>query len=266
MTIPTLTATPLADGRLGPVADSPVLLLGPSLGTSASTLWALTALQLQDRFHVVGWDLPGHGHSPTTTEPFTMAELAAAVISLAAELSEHGPVHYAGDSVGGCVGLQVALDAPDLLTSLTVLCSGARIGTADAWHERAQGVRASGTSSMVPGSAERWFSPGFLEREPAIGSALLHALRDADAEGYALTCGALADFDVVDRLPEITLPVLAVAGHHDVATPPESLQTIADGVTDGRLVVLDDVAHLAPAEAPEAVSRLLIDHIGGTTA
>lgn len=266
MTIPTLTATALADGRLGPVAHSPVLLVGPSLGTSASTLWALVALQLQDRFHVVGWDLPGHGHSATTNEPFTMAELAAAVTSLADELSESGPVHYAGDSVGGCVGLQIALDAPERLASLTVLCSGARIGTADGWRERAQAVRDSGTSSMVAGSAERWFAGGFLDREPAIGSALLHALRDTDAEGYALTCGALADFDVVDRLPEIALPVLAVAGRHDVATPPESLETIADGVTNGRLVVLDDVAHLAPAEAPEAVSRLLIDHIGGTSA
>lgn len=266
MTIPTLTATALADGRLGPTADSPVLLLGPSLGTSASTLWALTARQLQDRFHVVGWDLPGHGHSPPTTEPFTMAELAAAVIDLADELSAAGPVHYAGDSVGGCVGLQAALDAPDRFASMTVVCSGARIGTVDGWQARSQEVRDSGTSSMVSGSAQRWFSPGFLEREPAVGSALLHALRDTDAEGYALTCGALAGFDVVDRLPEIGVPVLAVAGRDDVATPPESLQIIADGVADGRLVVLDGVAHLAPAEAPDDVSRLLIDHIGGIPA
>ena len=266
MTVPTLTATDLADARMGPTADSPVLLVGPSLGTSASTLWALTALQLQDRFRVVGWDLPGHGHSPATTDAFTMAELAAAVIALADDLDASGHVHYAGDSVGGCVGLQAALDAPDVFATLTVLCSGARIGTVDGWHERARSVRDSGTGSMVAGSAERWFSPGFLEREPAVGSALLHALRDADAEGYALTCGALADFDVVDRLSEIELPVLAVAGRDDVATPPANLQTIADGVADGRLVVLDDVAHLAPAEAPDHVSRMLTDHIAGATA
>ena len=49
------------------------------------------------------------------------------------------------------------------------------------------------------------------------------------------------------------MPVLAVAGAYDVPTPVESLRTIADGVTDGRLVVLDDVGHLAPAEAPDQV-------------
>ena len=59
---------------------------------------------------------------------------------------------------------------------------------------------------MVAGSAERWFGPGFLDREPERGSALLHALQDADDEGYVQVCGALAGFDVRDRLGEIDAP------------------------------------------------------------
>ena len=57
-------------------------------------------------------------------------------------------------------------------------------------------------------------------------------------------------FDVTERLAEIANPVLAIAGAEDIATPPESLARIASGVKDGRLVVLDGVGHLAPAEAP----------------
>ena len=76
-------------------------------------------------------------------------------------------------------------------------------------------------------------------------------------------CGALAGFDVRDRLAEIGVPVLAVAGSHDVATPPDSLRAIADGVQVGRYVELDGVAHLAPAEAPEAVAALLRQHFLG---
>src|SRR5262249_52027835 len=48
---------------------------------------------------------------------------------------------------------------------------------------------------------------------------------------------------------------------HDIATPPESLERIASGVKDGRLVVLDGIAHLAPAEAPDRVARLIVDHL-----
>ena len=50
------------------------------------------------------------------------------------------------------------------------------------------------------------------------------------------------------------VPVLAVAGAEDVATPPDKLREIADGVPRGRYVELAGVAHLAPAEAPDAVA------------
>ncbi|MET0820528.1 MAG: alpha/beta hydrolase [Aeromicrobium sp.] len=258
MSVPTITGV-----ALGGRTDAPLMLLGPSLGTSATTLWGGAAEELTADFQVVGWELPGHGHGAPATAPFTMAELAQGVLTLADELGGDSAFHLAGDSVGGAVTLQLALDAPARVITAAVLCSGARIGTPDTWHERAATVRASGTGAVVSGSAQRWFAPGFLDREPARGSALLHALQGTDAESYARVCEVLAGFDVTERLPEISAPVLAVAGEHDVPTPPSSLRTIADGVRHGRLVVLDDVAHLAPAEAPHEVARLLIDHAGG---
>ena len=70
-----LTATQLTD----PGDGLPLLVVGPSIGTSVTALWSSCAARLAGRFHVVGWDLPGHGRSATTHEPFTMADLAAAV-------------------------------------------------------------------------------------------------------------------------------------------------------------------------------------------
>ncbi|MGZ8744982.1 MAG: alpha/beta fold hydrolase, partial [Nocardioides sp.] len=182
-------------------------------------------------------------------------------------LTERGevgqPFFYAGDSVGGAVGLQLALDVPDRVASAVLLCTGARIGDAGMWAGRMGQVSVSGTPVMVSGSAERWFGPGFLDREPARASALLNALRETDDEGYVQVCAALAEFDVRDRLAEIDTPVLAVAGAADVATSTDKLREIADGVADGRLVVLDGVAHLAPAEVPETVARLVREHLLG---
>jgi 3-oxoadipate enol-lactonase/4-carboxymuconolactone decarboxylase len=54
--------------------------------------------------------------------------------------------------------------------------------------------------------------------------------------------------------------VLAVAGSQDIATPPDHLQRIVTGVKDGRLVVLDGVGHLAPAEVPARVAALIAEH------
>ncbi len=116
---------------------------------------------------------------------------------------------------------------------------------------------------MVAGSAERWFGRGFLERHPERGSALLEDLRATDDTGYVQVCAALAEFDLRDRLPEISAPVLAVAGSRDTATPTDSLRQLAEHVQDGRLVELEGVAHLAPAEAPEVVARLVREHLLG---
>lgn len=242
-------------------ASLPLLLVGPSLGTSATTLWGAVAAQLGNAFHVVGWNLPGHDGGPVA-DGFTMAELAGGVLAFArgvcgARGDDEVRFGYAGDSVGGAVGLQLALDAPDAVRWMVLLCTGAKIGDETMWRERAATVRASGTPSMVSGSAQRWFAEGFLERSPDVGAALLHVLQGADAEGYAQVCEALADFDVRQRLAEVSVPVLAVAGAHDVATPPADLEEIAHGVPNARLLVLPDAAHLAPAECPAEVASAI---------
>ena len=266
MTVPQITAV-----RLGGSPALPLLVLGPSLGTSARALWSSCAAHLAGSFEVLAWDLPGHGTNLAESKPFTVAELTAGVLAMVddmlAERGEQGTSFaYAGDSAGGAVGLQLMLDAPDRIDAAVVLCTGAKIGEPEGWHERAAAVRASGTPVVLERSAAIWFAPGFLEREPDTGAALLHALQDADREGYAQVCEALAAFDVRHRLHEITTPVLAIAGAQDVPAPPASLEEIAVGVKHGRLVVLDDVAHLAPAERPDEVARLIREHVAGEPA
>ncbi|EGD41234.1 putative 3-oxoadipate enol-lactone hydrolase [Nocardioidaceae bacterium Broad-1] len=185
--------------------SKPVLVVGPSLGTSVTALWSATAELLADRFHVIGWELPGHGHGAPTTDAFSMADLAAGVLACVDRVltdrgERHGTFAYAGDSVGGAVGLQLLLDAPARVSAAVLTNTGAKIGEPDGWNDRATTVRSAGTASQIAGSTQRWFSPGFLEREPARGGALLPSLRDADAESYALVCVALAAYDVRGRL------------------------------------------------------------------
>ncbi|MGO4445654.1 4-carboxymuconolactone decarboxylase [Mycobacterium sp. 2YAF39] len=259
MSIPRIVGT-----EFGGPPTAPLLLLGPSLGSSAATLWSEAAVELSQTWRVVGWDLPGHGRGGISDD-FTIAELAEGVLTLADEYTRE-TFHYAGDSVGGCVGLQLLLDAPYRIASATLLCTGAVIGTRQAWRERAATVRSQGTDIMEAAAAQRWFSTDFAEREPAVSSGLFDALRHADSGSYAQVCDALAEFNVTDRLQEISTPVLAVAGAQDVATPPDDLQRIASGVKDGRLVVLDGVGHLAPAEAPVRVAQLIAEHAHASTA
>ncbi|MBM2623843.1 4-carboxymuconolactone decarboxylase [Actinoplanes sp. LDG1-06] len=253
-----LTATTIVDAP-----GRPLLLLGPSLGTSAETLWRRCAERLTGDYHVVGWDLPGHGESKPAHGGFGIAGLARGVLFLADQLRPGETFRYAGVSVGGATGLQLLLDAPDRVEAAALICTGAKIGESTGWRQRAETVRADGIHAVVSGSQQRWFAPGFAQRSPNVAAALLTALRATDPESYALVCEALAAFDVRHRLNEIRTPVLAIAGADDQPAPPDGLALIASGVRNGRLVVLEDVAHLAPAEKPGEVAALLDEHFGG---
>lgn len=243
--------------------DAPLLLLGPSLGTSA-ILWDPVAPALAATHRIVRWDLPGHGESPAAIVPFTVADLADAVADLIRRLGA-ASVQYAAVSLGGAVGLELMLRHPDLVDGAAILCSGATIATPDSWTARAAQVRAQSTSSLISGSAQRWFAPDGIARHPEHTGRLLHSLQDADDESYALCCEALAAYDVRARLGEIATPVLAVWGAHDPVTPEASVREIAAGVQHGRARGIPDASHLAPADDPAAVIALLTEFFDPST-
>ena len=258
MTVPRIAVTAPVGAE-----HAPLVVLGPSLGTS-TILWEDVIPALAADYRVVAWDLPGHGASPAADAPFTTGEVADAVAAAIREIGS-GPVRYAGVSLGGAVGLELSLRHPDLVDRAAIVASGAQLGDASAWAERAAQARTQSTSSLIVGSAQRWFAPDSIARRPELTGRLLHALQDADGDSYARCCEALAEYDVRTRLSEIGLPVLAAWGEFDTVAPEAKAIEIADGVRDGRAVRIDGAAHLPPAEQPEATARLLQEFFEGTS-
>ncbi len=246
MTMPDIRAT----RPVGP-DGAPLLVLGCSLGTS-SIVWERAAPMLASRFRVSVWDLPGHGAAPSSVDAFSVAELADAVAG-----AYSGDFLYAGVSLGGAVGLELALRYGRRVRAVAAVCSGAHIGTPEGWEERATQVRAAGTGSLLSASAERWFAPGTIADDPDLTGRLLHALRDADDESYARCCDALARFDLRTRLADVDVPVLALWGEHDAVTPEASAKEIGGGVPRARVGRIDGASHLAPVDAPAETARQL---------
>jgi 3-oxoadipate enol-lactonase len=259
MTVPTLAHTP----PIGP-PGAPLLVLGPSLGTASRPLWRRAVPALAERYRVTLWDLPGHGDSPATDAPFSVADLADAVAAVARDLGAE-TVLYAGVSLGGATGLELCLRHPQLVAGAAIVASAARLGGPDTWFARAAAVRAGSTSVVVDQSAARWFAPGFVAEHLPVADELLQSLRDADAESYARCCEALDGYDVSARLDEIALPVLALWGEHDAVAPVASVRELAAGVRRGRAEMIASAGHLPPAERPVETAialREFFDHLG----
>ncbi|MEO6827076.1 MAG: alpha/beta fold hydrolase [Microbacteriaceae bacterium] len=255
MSVPAITA--VRSGRT--TGGAPLLVLGPSLGTAAP-LWSEASDLLGEDFALLSWDLPGHGRSRAATEPFSVADLADAVLQLVDDQgAPHGSTrfYYAGVSLGGAVGLELALRHPERLKAFSTICALARFGEPSGWFQRGELVRAQSTAALIVPSAGRWFGPDFIATNHRVSSALLHALSGADDESYALCCDALGGYDVRARLGSIDTPLLALAGEYDQVAPPDAVAAMAARTLAGRSVTVENAGHLAPAEQPARVAGLL---------
>ena len=240
-------------------AEAPPLLLGPSLGTSLR-VWEAQVGELARDYRVVRWDLPGHGKSPSGLigAGATVADLADLVVALADHLGL-GRFAYAGISIGGAVGLELAVRRPERIDALAVVCSSARFGEPQGWRERAAVVRREGISGLAESAGGRWFTSGFADVRAI--EALLGDHRSVDPAGYAACCDALAGYDLRAELAQIRVPTLVVAGRQDVATPPVHARELVDGIADATLFEIPGAGHLAPVEQPEAVLDALRRHL-----
>ncbi|MFJ9038210.1 4-carboxymuconolactone decarboxylase [Streptomyces sp. NPDC102406] len=237
--------------------DAPVLVLGPSLGTTWH-MWDRQIPELARQWRVFRFDLPGHGGAPAHPVG-TVAELANRLL---ATLDEAGVQRfgYAGCSLGGAIGAELALRHPQRVASLALIAASPRFGTADEFRQRGVIVRSNGLDPIARTSPERWFTSGFAAAQPAITDWAVQMVRTTDPGCYIAACEALAAFDIRAELAAIGVPTLVLVGSEDQVTGPAQARTLVAGIPDARLAVVPGASHLAPVEQPAAVTDLLVRH------
>ncbi|MET9925159.1 MULTISPECIES: alpha/beta fold hydrolase [unclassified Streptomyces] len=237
--------------------DAPVLVIGPSLGTTWH-MWDRQVPELTQHWRVFRYDLPGHGGAPAHAAP-SVAELADRLIATLDGLGVQR-FGYAGCSIGGAVGADLALRHPHRVASLALVASSPRFGTADEFRQRGVIVRTNGLEPMARTAPERWFTPGFAAAQPAIVEWAVQMVRTTDPGCYIAACEALAAFDIRDHLARIGVPTLVLVGAEDQVTGPAEARTLVAGIPDARLALVPGASHLAPVEQPAAVCDLLLTH------
>jgi 3-oxoadipate enol-lactonase len=244
----------------GPEA-APTLLLSNSLGTTLD-MWRPQLAAFAADFRVLRYDSRGHGRSGVTPGPYSVDRLGRDALALLDALNVER-THVCGLSLGGMVGQWLGINAPARVDRLTLCNTAAFMGGDPAvWAQRIAAVEAGGMAAVVPGVVDRWLTKPFQERQPAATAEVRDMLLAADPRGYAATAAAVRDMDLRAGLSRITAPTLVVAGRHDVATPPEAAQAIADAIPGARLTLLDS-AHLSNIEAAEAFTAAVMEFLTG---
>ncbi|MFI1015195.1 alpha/beta fold hydrolase [Streptomyces sp. NPDC020965] len=240
--------------------DAPVLVLGPSLGTTWH-MWDRQIADLSPEWRIVRYDLPGHGGAPAHPAA-SVGELADRLLATLDELGIQR-FGYAGCSIAGAVGVELALRHPHRLASLALVAASPRFGTADEFRQRGVIVRTNGLEPVARSAPEHWFTQGFAATQPAIVEWAVQMVRTTDPGCYIAACEALAAFDVRADLGSVGVPTLVLVGSDDQVTGPAEARTLVAGIPDARLALVPGASHLAPVEQPAAVTDLLVRHFAG---
>ncbi|GLF97992.1 bifunctional 3-oxoadipate enol-lactonase/4-carboxymuconolactone decarboxylase PcaDC [Streptomyces yaizuensis] len=254
------TTTKTLQYRVDGPEDAPVLVLGPSLGTTWH-MWDRQIADLSGEWRVLRYDLPGHGGAPAHPAP-SIGELADRLLATLDELGIHR-FGYAGCSIAGAVGIDLALRHPQRIASLALVAASARFGSADELRRRGVVVRTNGLEPMARSAPETWFTGGFAAAQPAIVEWAVQMVRTTDPGCYIAACEALAAFDARADLGRIGVPTLVLVGSEDHVTGPAEARTLVAGIPDARLALVPGASHLAPVEQPAAVTDLLVGHFAG---
>jgi len=213
-------------------------------------MWDAQDDALRD-FAVVRLEHPGHGGEPMI-ELQDVGDLVRRVLTTV----QSERFSFVGLSLGGSVGMQLALDAPERLDRLVLACTSARFGTRETWDERIALVREGGMEAVAEAVLPRWFTPAFDDVQ-----SFRAMLVSTPPETYVRYCEILRELDLRGRLGSIEAPTLAIAGAEDPTSPPEHLESLAAEIPNAGVAVIPSAAHLANVERAHEFNEALTAHL-----
>jgi 3-oxoadipate enol-lactonase len=229
-------------------------------GIADARMWDPLMPELTARRRVIRYDLRGYGRSVLPRGDFSHADDLAAVITALAD----EPVHLVGASLGGRVALDLTLARPELVRSLVLL--GAVISGHDPdaeppalWQEVVTANRAGDLDAVADAEARMWLAdpdgdrlrPGVLDLVRAMNRIAL------ENEHSGVGTERPSDPPAVDRLGEISVPVLVVVGTLDLPDIRMAADLLAERVPGAIRADIDHAAHLPALERPEEVAAVV---------
>lgn len=240
--------------------SGPERLLIHGLGGDARMWGALTPL-LQEHCTVIALDLRGSGRSAKPDIPYTMTMFAEDTAAFIETVCTQ-PVHVLGFSLGGCIAMQLAMLRPELVHSLTL------VSTLPSWHApfppspevKEILARTDMTAETLSAVYRMAFGPKYRQHKP-VEEYIRLRLEDTmpqPIKAYLHQLHALKDFDIRSGISRIDIPTHILAGLIDTIVPKENAQWLSQHLQGSTLTLLEDIGHMFPLEAPEALAQTLV--------
>ena len=224
-------------------------------GNTGCNLWFERVMDIPGR-RTIALDLPNFGRSDRIDEA-DIDRYASSVAGFIRELDLGSPVVVA-HSLGGAVGIALAVNHPELVSRLMLADSAAPDGLTTP-EEHYGIIELYRTSRSLMKKALAAVTPTLDD------NAFLNRLADnamlMNPTAFTGNARALERFDYTGRTQAYTGPVRVVVGRKDTIITEDMARRTADAFPSGELVVLDDVGHSVMVENPQEFVRLVTEFV-----
>ena len=237
-------------------SGAPTLLLH-GLGSSGKD-WELIAPRLAAHHRIVVPDVRGHGRSDKPAGAYGVPLFARDIAAFCDRLGLSG-VHIVGLSMGGMIAFELAVQRPDLVRSLVIVNSGPDMVPRTLGFRAMMGFRLLLLRLLGPAGLARVVAGKLFPKpeQAELRRTIAERLGQNDPDVYMRATRGLIGWSVLDRLHEITCPVLVLASDRDY-TPVSAKQAYVAKLKDANLEVIKDSGHASPADQPEQVSDSIL--------
>ena len=223
------------------------------------------AKALSDEFLTLNVDTRGHGRSGLAPqENWTLEEMTEDFVPLLDSLKLE-KVHWVGLSMGGMLGLRLALAHPERVASLVLMDTSGQAEPPQMhgmYVQMANLVRAGQIDKIMDNLLGLFFSSDTRKNQPELVAHWREKFLHIPVEGVYRAALAIFDrTDLSDRLREINVPTLVVRGEEDQARLPAESDFLVQTIPNARLEVIPKAAHLSALEHPEIATKLIRDFI-----
>ena len=226
---------------------SPVWIFHSLLADAGSCMPLAQALS--DRYTVTLPHLPGFAGSAVAGPglPDVADRMAEAIAG------DKPPVTIIGNGYGSFVALVLALRHPHLVQKLVLAGTGAVFTEPgrQAFRGMAAAVGSKGLGAIADVAMRRLFAPAFQESNAALMAERRTAFLATDPQVFTGACAELAALDLRGEVANLAMPLLALAGDGDEATPAPMAKELASLVPGARYVELPGLAHVPQLQATQ---------------
>jgi pimeloyl-ACP methyl ester carboxylesterase len=251
------------------------------LGSNKTSFFeTVSALTPDHTVHAL--DLPGFGSSSKPARAAYDAAYFSRCVEGYMDVMAIERAHVVGNSMGGRIALELALDRPDRVETLSLLSPAVAFRRRRELVPLVKLIRPELAAIPHPMRAARvreqfW---SLFARPERLDPAAADIAADEFCRTYRSRSARIAFFAAArniyldapygergfwPRLSELEPPALFVWGDSDRLVPASLAQLVAEAVPHARQVVLDECGHVPQVELPERTNRMIRDHVRGAT-